>query len=83
VSEQKSVPQISYLLNLFADYYQIYLRDEEIKDDTPDDWGEQLMTQMIAVAAGITGVSTARNTHVPVHVALFDARPDDDFTWIT
>ena len=73
-------PQLSFTLDIFADYYQVYLRDEQMEEDIPDDWGEQLTTEMIAVAAGIVGVSTARNTRVPVRVDLYDVRPDDDFT---
>jgi len=69
----------SYILNLFADYYQLYLQDEEEVGDQPDDWGDQLVTNMIAVAPGIIGIGTARNMTVPVQVDLLDRHPDDDF----
>ena len=72
-------PLISYTLNLFADYHQFYLQDEQAETDTPDDWGKQLTTQMIAVDPGIVGICTARNMEVPVRVDLLDTRPDDDF----
>jgi len=72
-------PLISYTLNLFADYHQFYLQDEQAETDTPDDWGKQLTTQMIAVDPGIVGIGTARNLTVPVRVDLLDTRPDDDF----
>jgi hypothetical protein len=73
-------PLGSYALDLFADYYQFYLRDEKETEDQPDDWGDQLVMQMIAVAPGIIGVGTARNTTVPVSVDVVDSRPDNDFT---
>ncbi len=70
----------SYQLNLFADYYQFSLQDEEAADKQPDDWGDQLVTKMIAVAPGIIGISTARNTTVPVSVDILNVQPNDDFT---
>ncbi len=30
-------PLISYTLDLFADYHQFYLQDEQAEMDTPDD----------------------------------------------
>ncbi|WP_236601290.1 tyrosine-type recombinase/integrase [Ktedonobacter sp. SOSP1-52] len=72
-------PILSYTLNLFADYHQFYLQDELTETDTPDDWGEQLTTHMIAVDPGIVGVGTARNLTVPVRVDLLVTRPVDDF----
>ncbi len=72
-------PLISYTLNLFADYHQFYLQDEQAETDTPDDWGKQLTTQMIAVDPGSVGICTARNMEGPVRVDLLDTRPDDDF----
>ena len=73
-------PSGSHPLTLLADYYQFYLRDEEAPENLPSDWGDQLVTQMIAVAAGIIGVGTARNTTVPVTIDVVTSRPDNDFT---
>ncbi len=71
----------SYTLHLLADYYQIYLCDEyEEEGDQPDDWGELLVQQMIAVAPGRIGIGTARNTRVPVVVHVTNIRLADDFT---
>jgi hypothetical protein len=80
MSEPVAKPLASYTLTLFADYYQLYLLDEEQEDEQPDDWGHQLVTNMIAVAPGIIGIGTARNMTVPVHIDLLDRRPDDEFT---
>lgn len=79
MSEPKMEPSLSYSLNLFADYHQFYLQDEQAETDTPADWGEQLTTHMIAVDPGIVGIGTARNMTVPVRVDLLVTRPDDDF----
>jgi hypothetical protein len=79
MSESEAKLFDSYTLNLFADYYQLNLQDEEVVGDQPDDWGDQLVTNMIAVAPGIIGIGTARNVTVPVQVDLLDRRPSDDF----
>lgn len=68
-----------YTCTIFADYYQFYLQDEHMEEDTPDDWGEQLTTRMIAISPGIIGISTARNMTVPIRIDLLKTRPDNDF----
>lgn len=77
--ESEAQLPFSYTLNLFADYHQFYLQDEEHAEDQPDDWGDLLVTQMIAVAPGIIGVGTARNTTVPVRIDIAEAQPANDF----
>lgn len=64
-------------LELFADYHQIYLQDENADPDNPDDWGERLVTDMIAVSAGTVGIGTVRNMTVPVTVEVLPAPPRD------
>lgn len=65
---------------MFADYHQFYLQDELAETDTPNDWGEQLTTNLIAVDQAIVGISTARNKTVPVRIDLLATRPvGDDF----
>ncbi len=78
--EQAANPHLPYTFNLFADYYQLYLQDEQDTSEQPDDWGDQLVTRMIAVAPGIIGIGTARNKTVPVSIDLFNVRPDDDLS---
>ena len=77
MSEPAAKPSSSYSLNLFADYHQFYLQDEQAETDTPDDWGEQLTTHMIAISPGIVGIGTARNMTVPVQVEFFTTCPDE------
>lgn len=74
-------------LEIFADYHQFYLQDEraaeyfedEVEDDKfpPDDWGDRLVTDMIAMAVGTVGIGTARNMTVPVTVEVLPAPPRD------
>ncbi|QBD76953.1 hypothetical protein EPA93_13445 [Ktedonosporobacter rubrisoli] len=79
MSEAKARKLASYSLNLCADYYQIHIEDEEFDDDFPDDWGNQLVTNKIAVAPGIVGVGTARNMTVPIQLDLLDRGSEDEF----
>lgn len=82
MSHSEATPRLSFTLSVWAEYHQFYLQDEQAEQDTPDDWGERLTTQMIAVEPGIVGVATVRNMDVPLRVDLVDGRPDDDFnTW--
>jgi hypothetical protein len=79
VSQSESKPLLSYKLNLFADYYQFYLQDEQASGEPSSDWGDQLVTEMVAIAPGRIGVGTVRNMMVPVSIDLLDARPPNDF----
>lgn len=79
MAKKEIEPQISSTLDVFADYYQFYLRDEQTEEDTPENWGEQLTTDRIAIGPGIIGVSTVRNTRVPVHIDLFSHQPNTKF----
>lgn len=82
MSRLESEPLRSYQLDLFADYFQIYLQDEQAAEewDVPDDWGNQLTSQMIAVAPGTITIGTVRNMDVPVEIQLLTGRPSDDLT---
>lgn len=80
MSHSEATPRISFTLSVWAEYHQFYLQDEQAELDTPDDWGEQLTTHMIAVEPGIVGVATVRNMDVPLRVDLLDGRPNDDFS---
>lgn len=70
----------SYKLHVFADYHQFYLLDEHTQFMPPDDWEEQLVTQLIATAPGIIGVGTMRNMSVPVNIYLLSERPGADIS---
>jgi hypothetical protein len=69
----------SLALNLFADYFQFCLQDEDVDTDWSDAWTEEAVSRMLAVAPRAVAVGTARNMDVPVVVELHDAEPDRDF----
>ncbi len=66
--------KILYQGDLFADYFQIYLRDEA-HPDLPDDYTEDVIARRLAVGPNAIILHTARNTTVPVHVEWHDQRP--------
>lgn len=72
-----------YGFNLFADYFQFYLRAEEAAGDLSDSWTPQAVEDLLALAPGTIGIRTARNMSVPVVVAVHAARPafEDAACW--
>jgi tetratricopeptide (TPR) repeat protein len=64
---------------LFADYHQFYLQDEQAEGNLSNSWTEQAVSNMLAVAPGVIGVRTVRNMDVPVEVEVLDSQPDDNF----
>ncbi len=59
--------QILYQGNLFADYFQIYLRDEAYPD-LPDDYTEESIARHLMAGPHSVIVHTARNMTVPICV---------------
>lgn len=70
---------MKYKLELFADYFQFYLQDEQSKGDLSSSWTEQAVSDMLAVAPGIIGVGTVRNLTVPVEVEVLTSQSTNDF----
>ena len=65
-------------LELFTDYFQFYIQDEEAPGDLGDDWTEEAVNRLLATTSGIVGVGTVRNMDAPVRVKLFGADPPID-----
>ena len=66
-------------LELFADYFQFYLQDDDINaGDLSDIWTPEAMEIRIALAPRFVGITTARNMVVPVEVVVQDTPPVDD-----
>jgi len=64
-------------LELFADYFQFYLQDEQSGASLADAWTEEANRRRLAVApdgCGV-GVGTARNMTVPVRVEVRSRPP--------
>lgn len=65
-----------YDFELFADYFQFYLQDDDINlGDLSDAWDDAATQRMLAVAEGVVGVGTARNMDVPVTVEVHVGEP--------
>ncbi|HAG83329.1 MAG TPA: hypothetical protein DCL61_19840 [Cyanobacteria bacterium UBA12227] len=68
---------------VFADYFQFYLIDENATGtDFSELWVKQLPQaeqQMVAVTDGVIGVITRRNTDVPVVVEVNEAEPLENY----
>lgn len=67
-------PTIELSLLLFADYFQLYIQDESV---TPAliQWTPQEIASLLGVAPGIIVIGTARNSTVPVNLAVFESEP--------
>ncbi len=65
----------SYRYSLFADYFQFYLQDERVEGVLANAWGEQAVTNLLAVSPGTISVGTVRNMEVPVEVEVLDSEP--------
>lgn len=78
---EKTMAQYKY--ELFADYFQFYLQDENVDGDLSDSWTKEAVDNLLALAPGTIGIGTVRNMTVPVTVEILDDPPgkDDFSTW--
>ncbi len=65
----------SYSYELFADYFQFYLQDEQAEGIVSDAWTEEAVENLLATAPGTIGVGTVRNMDVPVTIEVCDTEP--------
>ncbi|MFI6151017.1 hypothetical protein [Streptomyces sp. NPDC051109] len=65
-------------LELFADYFQIHILDEDSDADFSNVWTEQAVLDGLAVAEGGLAIGTDVNFTVAVAVHLLTDQPDDD-----
>jgi hypothetical protein len=68
-----------YEFELFADYHQFYLQDEQADGDLSDSWTEQATKDLFALTFGTIGIGTASNRDVPVTVEVHNSEPKNDF----
>lgn len=69
-----------YHYDLFADYFQFYIQDEQVEGNLSDSWTKEASRIGLALAPCTVGIGTARNMTVPVTLEVHDSVPDDDFT---
>lgn len=70
----------SHHIQLFADHFQFYLQDEVVPGNLSEAWNRTALHRMLAVSDGVVGISTARNTAVPITLELLDAAPNTNLT---
>lgn len=64
---------------IFADYHQFYLEDENSPHRTDQIWTEENFQQMLAVSGKLVAIGTARNVTVPVSIEFHDEEPVLEF----
>jgi hypothetical protein len=66
-----------YEYQIFADYHQFYVQDDNEKvGDLSAAWDRDATDRLLAVAPYAIGVGTVRNTTVPVTIEVLQAKPD-------
>ncbi|WP_200146637.1 MULTISPECIES: hypothetical protein [Streptomyces] len=65
-------------LELFADYFQIHLLDDESEGDLSDVWTEQAVRDGLGVTEDALAIGTDVNMTVAVSVHVLAQQPDDD-----
>ncbi len=68
-------------LELFADYFQFYLKDEDSDSDLNDSWTPAAVDKLLALAPGMIGVGTVRDQTVPVTIEVRQDRPVEMERW--
>ncbi|MGY5779884.1 hypothetical protein [Rhizobium sp. LEGMi135b] len=66
--------KVLYEGDLFADYFQIYLRDAA-HPDLPDDYTDETITRRITAGPHAIILHTVRNMTVPIRIEWHDRRP--------
>ncbi|GGY19076.1 hypothetical protein GCM10007386_55620 [Pseudoduganella dura] len=61
--------------NIFADYFQFIVQDENSEDDFSSIWTEEALHSMVAVGETAICPGTLRNVDVPVEVHVLEAEP--------
>jgi hypothetical protein len=70
-----------YSFQLFADYFQFYLQDENADfDSSVNIWTDQTVADLLAVTPRTIYVGTVRNMTVPVTIEIHDSEPNEDFS---
>ena len=66
-----------YEFELFADYYQFYIQDDNTElGDLSDAWTEDAVENLLAVSNGVVGIGTVRNMDVTVQIVVQTTPPN-------
>ena len=69
------MPISRHEFQIFADYHQFYLEDENAPHNIIDVWDDQAHERMLGIDEGLIAVGTARNMTVPVRIEIHDCEP--------
>ena len=75
-----AIPVKRHEFNIFADYHQFYLLDDERQPNFPEDVTDGDCRNRLKAAPYIVAVYPVRNMTVPVAVEFHDVEPPTDFT---
>jgi len=64
--------------NIFADYFQLYLMDDEADDDTSEIWTDESLDIKLAVAKNTVAVGNYRNVDVKFELEVLESEPKVD-----
>lgn len=62
-------------LELFTDYFQFYIQDEQAIGDLGEGWTDETVAMLLTTSTGIIWVGTIRNMNAPVSIKLFASEP--------
>lgn len=65
----------SHKFNLYADYFQVYLMDDEANDDASEIWTEQALDLKLGIAKNTLAIGTFRNVDVDFEVEIVEKKP--------
>lgn len=68
-------------LDVFADYFQLYVQDLKSTDDFSGDWTDATVEAMLVVKPTALAIGTARNMTVPVRLEVHEIEPPDEGGW--
>ena len=64
--------------DIFADYFQLYLMDDEADDDTSEIWTDEALDIKLAIAKNTVAVGTYRNIDVKFELEVLESEPKVD-----
>lgn len=67
--------RVVYRFNVFADYFQFVIQDENSDDDFASIWSEEALAAQTAFGRSAMCPGTLRNVEVPVQIIMTDADP--------
>lgn len=64
--------------DIFADYFQLYLMDDEADDNTSEIWTDEALDIKLAIAKNTVAVGTYRNIDVKFELEVLESEPKVD-----